>query len=243
MAEQDRTARQIPWPRIAAEGAVVVVSILLALAIDTWWAEHLERGDEREELLRLRPEFEINRDRLLPKGDTQERAAAAALEVYDRMGQAMSRGEAVVAIPETILALLVAAPTFEAETPVFDGLVRSGRIEIIEDRRIIDAFAQWERLLRNLSEFEQRGRRHVDDFLVPALIDRANIAHVLLNQYSWTRIVPLDPDAARAVRVDVEIMSLVAQRYFHTSMAVNAREQSRDAADRVLAAISDYLDK
>ena len=26
-----------PWPRVLAEGAVIVVSILLAFGIDAWW--------------------------------------------------------------------------------------------------------------------------------------------------------------------------------------------------------------
>jgi hypothetical protein len=37
-------------------------------------------------------------------------------------------------------------------------------------------------------------------------------------------------------------MGLVAQRHFHTALAVNMLEQARDAADRVLAAISEFLD-
>ena len=29
--------RQIPWPRIAAESAAIIASILLAFWIDAWW--------------------------------------------------------------------------------------------------------------------------------------------------------------------------------------------------------------
>lgn len=177
MNSQSNGARKIPYARIATEG-VVVIGILLALAIDTGWAEHRERKAEHE-----------------------------------------------------------------ADTPVFDGLVRSGRIEIIEDRRIIDAPAEWERLSRNTAEFELRARRYVDNLLLPAIIARANIAHVLLNQYSWTQIVRLGPDSARGVGVDVEIMSLVAQRYFHTSISIKGREEIQDAADRVIASITEFLEK
>ena len=34
--------RQIPWRRILIEGAVIVVSILLAFSIDTWWNDRIE---------------------------------------------------------------------------------------------------------------------------------------------------------------------------------------------------------
>ena len=30
-------AKQIPWMRVLVEGMVIVVSILLALALDAWW--------------------------------------------------------------------------------------------------------------------------------------------------------------------------------------------------------------
>ena len=66
---------------------------------------------------------------------------------------------------------------------------------------------------------------------------------MLLNQYHRIQVVPLDPDGTTVVRVDAEIAGLVAQRYFHTAMEVNALERrTRDAADRVLAAISEFLD-
>ena len=235
--------REIPYFRIAAEGAVVVASILLAFAIDALWTERLERKVEREELSRLYAEFEKNRDRILSFGNYQQRATTASLLVSELMGQAVASGSQTIAVPDTLLAEIVQAPTYEAETPVFEGLISSGRIEIIDDRRIIDALAEWERLVRNTSEQELRARRYVDDQLLPALVVRGDLRHVLLNQYHRIQVVPLDPDGTTVVRVDAEIAGLVAQRYFHTSMAVNSLERTRDAADRVLSAISEFLDK
>lgn len=40
----------IPWKRHAVEGAAIVISILLAFAIDAWWEE---RGDRQAEVLLL----------------------------------------------------------------------------------------------------------------------------------------------------------------------------------------------
>ncbi len=234
--------REIPYFRIAAEGAVVVASILLAFAIDALWTERLERKVEREELSRLYAEFEKNRDRILFPGNSQQLAMTASLRVNDLMEQAVSSESTAVAVPDTLLAELVGSPTFEAETPVFEGLISSGRIEIIDDRRIIDALAEWERLVRNTSEQELRARRYVDDQLLPALVVRSDLRHVLLNQYYRIQLVPLDPDGTTVVRVDAEIAGLVAQRYFHTAMAVGALEHMRDAADQVLSAISEFLD-
>ena len=40
-------ARQVPWPRIFAEGLAIVVSILLAFGIQAWWEERQERAVEK----------------------------------------------------------------------------------------------------------------------------------------------------------------------------------------------------
>jgi hypothetical protein len=40
----------IPWKRLTAEGAAIVVSILLAFWIDAWWDDRAERTLVRESL-------------------------------------------------------------------------------------------------------------------------------------------------------------------------------------------------
>jgi hypothetical protein len=46
-------AREIPWPRLLAEGVAIVVSILLALWIQAWWQARADREDEAASLVRL----------------------------------------------------------------------------------------------------------------------------------------------------------------------------------------------
>jgi len=43
--------------RLIVEGVVIVLSILLAFAIDAWWSERQERIEEAEILLGLKQEF------------------------------------------------------------------------------------------------------------------------------------------------------------------------------------------
>ena len=57
----------VPWPRIALEGAVIVISILLAFAIDAWWDDRNDRKAEIEQLLRVAQELEANSERLQAK--------------------------------------------------------------------------------------------------------------------------------------------------------------------------------
>lgn len=51
---------QIPWTRILAEGAIIVVSILLAFAIQAWWEGSKERAEEQRILAAIRAELHSN---------------------------------------------------------------------------------------------------------------------------------------------------------------------------------------
>lgn len=50
-------SRNIPWPRILAEGGAIVVSILLAFGIEAWWSDRQDAAAERALLSSLQEEF------------------------------------------------------------------------------------------------------------------------------------------------------------------------------------------
>ena len=117
VAEQKR----IPWIQIAVEGAAIVISILLAFSIDAWWQERLERLDELQELERLQTEFETNISGI-DQFSVIERASNAAHAILVRIINAESENLSSIEIDAGQLYLLTIAPTFEAESPVLDGL-------------------------------------------------------------------------------------------------------------------------
>ena len=77
---------EIQWLRITTEGAVIVVSILLAFAIDAWWEERIARSAEIEQLVRVSEELEANSERLQRKIDTISAAIDGAGEFISWMG-------------------------------------------------------------------------------------------------------------------------------------------------------------
>ncbi len=56
--------RDIPWPRIVAEGTAIIVSILLAFSIQAWWEDRQDQNDEREILRSLQTEFHLQQSQL-----------------------------------------------------------------------------------------------------------------------------------------------------------------------------------
>lgn len=66
-----KIAQNIPWGRLLAEGAVIVISILLAFAVDAWWGYRQDRALEASYLRQLEEDVENT----LKNNDTFSRRA------------------------------------------------------------------------------------------------------------------------------------------------------------------------
>ena len=129
--------QKIPWKRLSVEAAAIVVSILLAFAIDAWWDERRERAEEREVLESLRVEFETNRDE-----------AASVISFHDRVIQSVAmlmelRQDQILALPakevEEFLGSLGSPRTFDAVRGSVDALISSGKLGILQNRELREA--------------------------------------------------------------------------------------------------------
>ena len=76
----------IPWKRLSTEGLVIVVSILLAFAIDAWWEERQEQTAQLERLARVAAEIEVNSVFIERKIDTLVGAIDATSVYLSWMG-------------------------------------------------------------------------------------------------------------------------------------------------------------
>ena len=124
----------IQWKRIFAEGAAIVVSILLAFSIEAWWAERQERAEERGILESLYVEFEVNRDEAAFVISVHERAIQAVATLME-----LSQDE-ILALPVEAVGEMVdslANPyTFDAVRGSIDALNSSGKLGILRDREL-----------------------------------------------------------------------------------------------------------
>ena len=133
--------QSVPWKRITVQATAIVVSILLAFAIDAGWAESQERELEHRTLEALRSDLEatnVELDRLL-------RGVAAARENFSRF-QSASPAELVEFDAEEVrltIVSLVTPASFNPITATHDALSNDGRLGLIRDPE----------LLRHLSDF------------------------------------------------------------------------------------------
>ena len=116
----------VPWKRIDVEATAIVGSILLAFGIQAWWDERLERIDEAEQLARLHTEFTENIERISVRAEPYVANLDSTRAAFELIEAAQNQGDDDIKIPARTLRRMLYAPTFEADTPILDGLIRSG---------------------------------------------------------------------------------------------------------------------
>ena len=232
------SSRHIPWPRIFAEGAAIVVSILLALLIEAWWTERLDRENESDTLARLSAEMTVNIDRL---NDPQyQLGMQATADLYGAVEAALKNGEDSLDFPTLSLRRSMFVSSFEADTPILNAMIGSGRLELVENTDIVSAIADWESTLRSYTDHVQRSRLHLDSQFIPALISRADIGPVFARRYEtdvFRNGVP-DPNELTTIRIDFELKALLGVRMDSTRITSAAVGWTSDAAEVLLDALS-----
>ena len=232
-----KNIQTIPWKRISVESIAIVASILLAFGIDAWWGERLERSQEQILLTRLSTEFSTNLERI-DDGKAMSFILDGALRLFGLVDKALLNEEQTVQARTGMLRLVFIAPLFEADIPLLDALTKAGKLDVVDDSRIVAAVSVWERQLRDYTASAERARVQVDTLLLPALFKRGDIGPVLMAPYI-TSLNRTDPmwGVLVAISIDTEIKGFVASRCDLALAAQNDFDDLRMAAVGVIEAI------
>lgn len=146
-------ASNIAWGRLLAESAAIVVSILLAFAIDAWWADRQERAEEARLLMALKVEFEENARQLPRKIADHRRSADAAAALIDAFRPAIETAPVSVRQGDILFASDIGS--FDPARGTFDAMMQSGGLRYIRNPEIRRALAEWPSKLNDALENEQ----------------------------------------------------------------------------------------
>ena len=146
----------VPWKTITVEAVAIVLSILLAFAIDAWWAEKKEGDVEHAALLSLRSDFIASREQMAWVLVSLESSQTD----FARFRSATT-AELIEIDPDTIrrfLSAFVKNHTFDPVTATLDALVSDGRLGLISDAQLLSQLSGWQRDLDNIEDisFELR---------------------------------------------------------------------------------------
>lgn len=150
------------YQRLAIEGVVIVVSILLAFAIDAMWEERQLRLEEEDALIALRADFTANLEQI-------DSIIEAHLLFRERVESMMRLSpEEVRALPQKKISeymLALANPwTFNAITGTTDALLSSGKLGILRDQELRESLITFRGMLSDMAEDTAYITRGAEDF-------------------------------------------------------------------------------
>jgi hypothetical protein len=206
----------VPYGRIAAEGVAIVLSILLAFAIDAAWDNHKDRQQERAILTSLAADFEDTRGLLADGIASHERFRDSAKKLLGILDE-----DITVTDPETIDGLIndafVNAKTIEVLNGSLSALFASGNLDLIENEELRSLLAAWPSLVDNATEDERWIVDDVQQRFVPYLNARIPTRNIYRNSSShrdtMREAIPPRPSTGyEALWTDAEFDNLVSNR-------------------------------
>lgn len=213
------------------EGAVVVISILVAFGLDAWW-DH--RGDLREEdeiIAALEAEFTSNRARLID--DIEE--VRGYTDAAQRLLDAAESDVTVAGDADSLGADLWRSlnwRTANVSTAALDAVVSSGRLDLIRDGELRTALAGWKAQVEDMAEEEMFEWREIIERYRPYL--GRIVAIPSLEGDSLRPVAP--PAAASLTRLlsDLEFQSHLSMRLDVSLVALRDKEKTLIELERVL---------
>ena len=192
-------ANTIQWKRTAAEGVAIVVSILLAFWIDTYWEDRQEAQLETLYLLELQEDFELNKSRL--EDQTAELGGIArSMQVLQEQSVLESPSMSVSELNKNFSQIINMTSMYLVNR-AYANMTGSGDLRIIRSRPLKNALAEYYAaaqvitLVQNTHEMElvqiyepyiienldyaAVGVVRVDEFPLPPPIEEASILNVL----------------------------------------------------------------
>ncbi len=145
------STRQIPWRRILIEGAVIVVSILLAFSIDAWWNDRIEQQREHEQLVSMRAEFMASLSGL---DEVLTSIQSHAKNVESLIALLKAAGDEPVLVPGTLLGSAITWRTSDVSTSTLDALMASGDLNLLSNVELRANLAGLPAVLLDVTEDE-----------------------------------------------------------------------------------------
>jgi len=234
----------VPWGRLSAEGAVIVVSILLAFAVQAWWEQQQERRLEVERLSALSVEV-AEAIRRIPDAEERILATLASHEALIRQfpGDSLASADSLI----FWLGATGRPNAFDPPQTVLGDLMSSGGIQHVQADAVRLGIADYQLSLQVHAERLDVSWAIWMDRIQPYLEGRVpRVDRLRLGPYSVEEnpvpfeASPFAPDYARLF-ADRVFESMLAERWMRLQQTEVALRTIESAATDLLELIDQDL--
>jgi hypothetical protein len=223
----------ISWNRLSIEAAVIVVSILLAFAIDAWWADKQERRLEQATLQNLKSDFLASRDEMaIMMGMLEEaRSNFAYFQSASTSELAALEGDSI----GLIINSLVIAATYDPVSGTLDALVGDGRLGLINDPALRKTLSDWRRALDDIQE-NSTDLRSEAQRVHRAMEPHGGPFHIsVMNERDLAVVRKANAATLLALRQDAVLMGKARSHHFTISLYLRELYQLGELLEKIIA--------
>ena len=224
--------------RAGAEIVIVVVGILIAFGLDSWWDSNKQLAWERSQLQLLRDEAQSNIEHIESVIEAHK-VTAADVETILAFSTHEPPGE-VEDFKNRLVTSLIKWRTSELSMGALDALLASGDLGEISNPELRASLTAWKVLALDAQEKEELARDFVEYVITPALSDEAYLAPAYAARPPYGNSVELENRIVE-IRSSTELRSLSAARLGHIRMAIDSQRNSQEALQKVLLLINSDL--
>lgn len=151
------------------EVLLIVLGIIIAVSIESWWSDVKDETEAKEILVGLKDEFVRNKEQLESKIAYNEQVVAAIHTLLRSTASARDPQPLSAVQMDSLIWDLVQSHTFNPETGELNVLLNSGKLQNVNNDHLEVKLAAWESLAEDMAEEEQAGVDLVWQRIIPFL--------------------------------------------------------------------------
>jgi hypothetical protein len=233
----------LPWKRLFAEATAIVLSILLAFAIDAWWDDRSNRRAEQLLLQRLKADFLAIRSSLRMIESEHRETSAGCIALMS-----IAEGSSVPSTPEydrMVALIFLTSRTFNPGSGAVAAFLGGGGTKLVDNQPLADLLLSWPGLVEELQEEDGFLQQGLAQRWIPFLKSRVKIGPYLA-VYPEIRL-GIPESVAQPLRrtplvVDAELVNHVLDRYKLQQIALRDIQPVIEAADHILRLLEREID-
>ena len=231
--------KSIPWARFGFEGALIVISILAAFSIDSWWSARQIEAEEQNMLGHLKLEFETNAALLVVKRNRLEEIEEAAESLLGLTGPDYSDEHVDIEVVEKSINTLKFWSTYDPQMGVLSSLMQSGKLGLISSDHLRNALAEWPARVRDTAENETHLGKFTTESLTPYLAERISARNLDIN----SSVGPSKfKDYSTSVMTELKFENLIYDKLVYTIDVIEEYDMLSASIDNILQLIADEID-
>lgn len=229
--------RRQDWFVVALEVAIVVLGVIIGFQVTAWGNERAARVQEQELLRGLQTEFTDALSRLERQANKHARIERDLTTIIDALGRAEQAGAASAPVADTTIAWALVPTTTQFSQGVLDGMLRTGQLQLVQDRELRTALAEWAGVLADVTEDEEASRDIVVYQLEPLLWRLMDVRAARTYDLLLGTLPPSAMEATSDVPVNRELTGVLSTRRFWQRHTIREFSGPQEEGARILTLI------